>query len=207
MLCGAKRILQLYKGKVYVAFLGKAHKQTFLAIRCRFCKKSRGTRMKIVVLSDTHLPKRKNGLPARLIKELKSTDLIIHAGDWQTLDLYKELQTFAIVAGVYGNVDDEEIARLLPAKQVIEVCNFRIGITHGHGKGKTTEKRAIAAFEGEKVDCIIFGHSHIPIMRYEGDILVFNPGSPTDKRRQKLYSFGVISINDKIEAEHIYFNE
>jgi uncharacterized protein len=50
------------------------------------------------------------------------------------------------------------------------VCGFRIGITHGHGKGKTTKKRAIAAFEDEKVDCIIFGHSHIPVMGFEGDI-------------------------------------
>lgn len=160
--------------------------------------------MKIVVLSDTHLPKKNKGLPARLIEELRGADLIIHAGDWQTLDVYKELQTYARVEGVYGNVDNEEIAGLLPDKKVVEVCGFRIGITHGHGKGQTTEKRAIAAFEDEKVDCIIFGHSHIPAMRYEGDLLLFNPGSPTDKRRQKLFSFGVISISDKMVAEHIF---
>ena len=163
--------------------------------------------MKIVVLSDTHLPKRKKGLPTRLLEELKNADLIIHAGDWQTMDVYKELQSFARVEGVCGNVDGEEISRLLPLEKIVEVCGFRIGVTHGHGKGKTTEKRAIAAFEGEKVDCIIYGHSHIPIKRYEGEILIFNPGSPTDKRRQKQYSFGVISLSDTIEAEHIFFNE
>jgi uncharacterized protein len=163
--------------------------------------------MKIVVISDTHLPKRKKGLPTRLLVELKNADLIIHAGDWTTIDVYKELQSYARVEGVYGNVDGQEIIGMLPFKKMVEVCGFIIGITHGHGKGKTTEKRAIAAFEGEKVDCIIFGHSHIPVNRYEGEILIFNPGSPTDKRRQKQYSFGVITISDKIAVELIYFDE
>lgn len=148
--------------------------------------------MKIVVLSDTHLPKRKKGLPERLLDELKDAELIIHAGDWQTIEVYHELRKYGRVEGVYGNVDEEEIVALLPAKMIVEVGGFRFGITHGHGKGKTTEKRAFAAFEGERVDCIIFGHSHIPVKRYDGDLLIFNPGSPTDKRRQKMFSFGVI---------------
>ncbi|MCM3690642.1 metallophosphoesterase family protein [Neobacillus niacini] len=163
--------------------------------------------MKIVVLSDTHLPKRKKGLPARFLEELQDSHMILHAGDWQTIDVYKELQSYARVEGVYGNVDDQEIIELLPFKKMVEVCGFNIGITHGHGKGKTTEKRAIEAFKGEKVDCIIFGHSHIPVNRYEGEILIFNPGSPTVKRRQKQYSFGMFSISDKIAAELIYFDE
>lgn len=163
--------------------------------------------MKIVVLSDTHLPKRNRGLPARLLDELRDVDLIIHAGDWQTIDVFHQLQAYGRVEGVYGNVDNEEITGLLPSKKIVEAGGFRFGITHAHGKGKTTEKRAIAAFEGEKVDCVIFGHSHIPVKRYEGDLLIFNPGSPTDKRRQKLFSFGVISLSDKITAEHIFFNE
>ncbi len=146
-------------------------------------------------------------MPTRLLEELKNVEIIFHAGDWLTIDVYHELQTYARVEGVYGNVDDEEIIGLLPSKKIVEVGGFTIGITHGHGKGKTTEKRAIAAFEGEKVDCIIFGHSHIPVKRFEGDILIFNTGSPTDKRRQKLFSFGVITLSDKIIAEHIFFNE
>lgn len=163
--------------------------------------------MNIVVISDTHLPKRKMGLPTRLLEQLKDADLIIHAGDWTTIDVYKELQSYARVEGVYGNVDGQEIIELLSFKKIVEVCGFKIGITHGHGKGKTTEKRAIEAFKGEKVDCIIFGHSHIPVNRFEGEILIFNPGSPTDKRRQKQYSFGVITISDKIAAELLYFDE
>src|SRR3954447_22563592 len=106
--------------------------------------------MKIVVISDTHLPKRKKGLPTRLIEELQVADMILHAGDWQTIDVYKQLQSYSRVEGVYGNVDDQEIKALMPSKKIVEVCGYKIGITHGHGKGKTTEKRAIAAFESEK---------------------------------------------------------
>ncbi|MFP7296595.1 metallophosphoesterase family protein [Neobacillus niacini] len=163
--------------------------------------------MNIVVISDTHLPKKKKGLPARLLEELKDTDLIVHAGDWQTIDVYRELQSHAKVEGVYGNVDSQDIIELLPFKKIVEVNGYKIGITHGHGNGKTTEKRAIEVFKDEKVDCIIFGHSHIPVNRLEGEILIFNPGSPTDKRRQKMFSFGVLNISDKIAAELIYFDE
>ncbi|MBV7504554.1 metallophosphoesterase [Bacillus sp. sid0103] len=162
--------------------------------------------MKIVVLSDTHLPKRAKGLPPRLIEELVHADLIIHAGDLQTIDVYIELKSYANVVGVFGNVDGDEIKDLFPENRVIEVCGFKIGITHGHGKGKTTEKRAILAFEGEKLDCLIFGHSHIPIKKSENGILLFNPGSPTDKRRQKKFSFGVMNIGDSLVAEHIFFD-
>lgn len=161
--------------------------------------------MKIIVISDTHMPKRAKSLPSRLLEELKDADLIIHAGDWQTIDVYNQLTAFAKVEGVYGNVDAENIKEMFIEKQIVEVCGFKIGITHGHGTGKTTEKRAIQKFEGEMVDCIIFGHSHIPINKYINGILLFNPGSPTDKRRQEKYSFGVITIDDSLAAEHIFF--
>jgi uncharacterized protein len=162
--------------------------------------------MKIVIISDTHMPKRAKGLPARLTKELADADLIIHAGDWQTIDVVHELQSYAEVEGVFGNVDDEIIKEHFPEKRILELGGFKIGITHGHGKGKTTEKRAIQAFKGEELDCIIFGHSHIPIKKDEDGLLLFNPGSPTDKRRQKLFSFGIFHIGDTIEAEHIFFS-
>lgn len=161
--------------------------------------------MKIVVLSDTHMPKRCKSLPARLIDELKDTDLIIHGGDWQTIEVFHELRFFAKVEGVYGNVDTEEIKGLFPKNRIVDVCGYKLGITHGHGKGKTTEKRAIQAFAEEEVDCIIFGHSHIPIKKYEKEVLLFNPGSPTDKRRQEKYSFGVFYVSDSLETEHIFF--
>lgn len=143
----------------------------------------------------------------KLLEELKNADLIIHAGDWQTVDVYNQLKTFAKVEGVFGNVDDVDIKELFPEKLIVEAGGFKIGITHGHGTGKTTEKRAIQKFADEKVDCIIFGHSHIPIKKYDQGILLFNPGSPTDKRRQEKYSFGLINIGETLEAEHLFFTK
>jgi len=163
--------------------------------------------MKIIVLSDTHMPKKAKALPPRLLEELKGADLIIHAGDWQTVDVYNHLKTFAKVEGVFGNVDGEDIKEMFPEKRIVEAGNYKIGITHGHGTRKTTEKRAVQKFADEKVDCIIFGHSHIPIKKYDQGILLFNPGSPTDKRRQEKFSFGVINIGESLEAEHIFFQK
>ena len=163
--------------------------------------------MKIVVLSDTHFPKGKKGLPTRLLDELKDVDMILHAGDWQTIDVYNELQSYARVEGVYGNVDDHQLLGLLPLKKIVEVGGFKIGITHGHGKGKTTEKRAISVFEGEKVDCIIFGHSHIPVKRFEGDILILTQVRQQTKEDKSSFLLECYPLGDKIAAEHIFFNE
>src|SRR4051794_21464599 len=112
--------------------------------------------MKIIVLSDTHIPKRAKSLPPRLLEELEAADLIIHAGDWQTVDVYNHLKTFTNVEGVFGNVDGEEIKDMFPEKRIVEAGGYKIGITHGHGTGKTTEKRAVQMFADDKVDCIIF---------------------------------------------------
>ncbi|WP_258871352.1 metallophosphoesterase family protein, partial [Halobacillus trueperi] len=83
---------------------------------------------------------------------------------------------------------------------------YRIGIVHGHGEKKTTEKRALESFENGAVDVLIYGHSHIPVLRYFKRTLLFNPGSLTDKRRLPMYSFGKLSLTKAgIHAEHIFF--
>ncbi|WLR48523.1 metallophosphoesterase family protein [Halobacillus litoralis] len=162
--------------------------------------------MKIMVLSDTHMPKKAKQLPERFLEELVDVDAIIHAGDWQTLELYETLKDYAPVYGVYGNVDAEEIQSEFPAKQMLEWEGYRIGLVHGHGEKKTTEKRALEAFKDDGVDVLIYGHSHIPVLRYFKKTLLFNPGSLTDKRRLPMYSFGKISLTkDGIHAEHIFF--
>ncbi|SFE87969.1 metallophosphoesterase family protein [Alteribacillus iranensis] len=161
--------------------------------------------MKVVVLSDTHMNKPEKRLPERLIVELETADLIIHGGDWKIPEVYEQLKQYGTVEGVYGNVDGEDIRALFPAKKVIEREGWRIGLIHGHGEKKTTEKRVTEAFEGEKLDMIIFGHSHLPLLRYSGKTMLFNPGSPTDKRRLPYYSFGILEFNNQLKAEHIFF--
>ncbi|MDQ0220452.1 metallophosphoesterase [Peribacillus cavernae] len=162
--------------------------------------------MKIVVISDTHMPKRGKKLPTSLIEDLQSAQLIIHAGDWQTLDVYQELLTYAPVEGVSGNVDGEDIKERFGEKRILQINGKRIGVVHGHGEKGTTEKRAIAAFAEEDVDLIIFGHSHIPVKKQSDGVMLFNPGSPTDKRRQPAYSYGVITIQGTIHVDHVFYN-
>jgi putative phosphoesterase len=164
--------------------------------------------MKVVILSDTHIPKRAKQLPEALKKGLQEAGLILHAGDWQTPDVYEVLRKYAPVEGVAGNVDGEEIISLFGRKKIVAVENIRIGLVHGDGVHKTTEKRVYEAFAEENVDVIVFGHSHIPLMKELGGRILFNPGSPTDKRRQPQYSYGVLTVTgEDMRLEHIYFDD
>ena len=163
--------------------------------------------MKIVVMSDTHMPKKAKRLPRTLVRDLETADYIIHSGDWQAVELYHELKQYANVIGVTGNVDSPELKRQLKTKEILRAGDFNIGIVHGHGIGKTTEKRAVDTFMMDKVDCIVYGHSHIPVHKETNGILIFNPGSPTDKRRQKEFSYGILTISGEITAEHVFFKD
>ncbi|MBB6454767.1 hypothetical protein HNQ94_003256 [Salirhabdus euzebyi] len=161
--------------------------------------------MKVVVISDTHMPKRGMRFPQTLLKALSDADLIIHLGDWLSIDVYEKLKQFGRIEGVHGNVDTEEIKQLFPAKKILKINEIKIGIVHGHGDKKTTEKRVLEAFEGEEVDCILFGHSHMPLLKFNNKTLLFNPGSAKDKRKMPYYSFGILHIEDDIRAEHIFY--
>lgn len=162
---------------------------------------------RITVLSDTHMPKKAKVLPTALHEDLKGSDLILHAGDWSNWELYEQLNRYAPVEGVAGNVDDAMIIERLGYQRVVLAEGKRIGIVHGHGQGGTTPSRARKAFDDTEVDCILFGHSHIPFKEYVQGVLLFNPGSATDKRRQPRYSYGRILIQDGIlEARHVFYD-
>lgn len=161
--------------------------------------------MNIVILSDTHLPSGKRKLPNQLLQACQTANMIIHAGDWKTAAVYERLTTLAEIKGVFGNADDDDIRTIFPEQERIDVSGFKIGIVHGHGEKQTTEKRAIAAFAEEKMDVIIYGHSHIPHIRYVGRTLLINPGSPTYKRKLPYYSFATLTVTDHIQAELIFF--
>jgi putative phosphoesterase len=149
-------------------------------------------------------------LPERLVRELKKADAVIHAGDWTKLSVYEELSTFAPTDGVAGNNDGPDIIDRFGYRKILTFEGCRIGVVHGHGIGKrtNTEEKALEAFNGIKLEAVIFGHSHIPVHRFAGSTLVFNPGSPTDKRRQLRYSFGIMEINGgKLTAKHIFYDD
>lgn len=162
--------------------------------------------MKIIVTGDTHIRNTKKQLPHCLLKECETADLIIHTGDWSSLEVYRTLSKYTKVVGVHGNVDAAEIRKHFKERELIEVNGFKIGIVHGHGEKKTTEKRALETFEREGADIIIFGHSHIPMIRYYNKVMLMNPGSPTDKRRMPYFSYGILHIGETFRAEIVYFN-
>lgn len=163
---------------------------------------------RITVLSDTHMPRKAKELPASLLEEIRHSDLILHAGDWSNWELYEQLSQYAPVEGVAGNVDDERIIERLGYKKLVEIEGKRIGMVHGHGQGGTTPSRARKAFADTEVDCILFGHSHIPFKEHVQGVLLFNPGSATDKRRQPRYSYGRMLIeNGILEAHHVFYDQ
>jgi putative phosphoesterase len=163
-------------------------------------------RITIGVVSDTHIPKKSRDLPEAVMEGLKGVDLILHAGDINKDYVIYQLEEIAPVQAVAGNTDDDYMCSLLGRKKIIDVGHCRIGLIHGDGEKGTTLERAVKAFEKDGVNCIVFGHSHIPFNEYRNGILCFNPGSPTDKRRQEHYSFGLIHIEErKINGEIIYF--
>jgi putative phosphoesterase len=163
--------------------------------------------MRIGIVADTHMPRSAKKLPDALVKGLQGVHSILHLGDWTSLNVAEWLEQIAPVDGVAGNNDGEAVAARFGRKKVLELAGYRIGMVHGDGIRKTTEARAWEAFAGERVDVILFGHSHIPLGKQEKGVLLFNPGSPTDKRRQPLFSYGILELSDTIDAKHYFYSD
>ncbi len=164
---------------------------------------------KIVVLSDTHIPVRAANIPKQIINEFEDADLIIHAGDFQTIEVVNNLESYGNFVGVLGNMDSDDVAEKLSEKIIIGIKDndkeFKIGVTHGSGQPEGIEQRVLNFFE-EKLDCIIFGHSHRPFNQKLNSTLMFNPGSCTDTVFATINTFGILKINDEIKGEIIKIN-
>jgi len=160
--------------------------------------------MRIVVISDTHIPERAADIPEAILEILKSADMAIHVGDFTSSTVLNKLKSACkVIKGVSGNMDPKEIREELPEKDIIVVKNYRIGVMHGHGAPDRLIGMLSEAFKDDGVDMIIFGHSHRGFNEKIGKILFFNPGSATDKIFSPYNSYGIIEINDKIEASII----
>ncbi len=161
--------------------------------------------MKIGILSDTHIPGRAKCLPPALYEIFDGVELIIHAGDVVDEQVLSDLSVIAPVEAVAGNMDPEMLTDRLGRKKILTLTKFRIGLIHGDaGKGSSTPKRALAAFAQEGVDCVVFGHSHRPYCHLEKGVLLFNPGSPTDRRREPRHSCGIITLGKEIIPKIVY---
>lgn len=157
--------------------------------------------MLIGVLSDTHLPRRGRELPMVLLETLEKADLILHAGDFTTLSVLQRLKDLAPVKAVYGNVDSDDILETLNQSEEFCLEGLSIGLIHGFGTRGTTKSRVMEAFPFAQ--CIIYGHSHVPGIEISGSQLLFNPGSPTDKRTAAFPTYGLLSIKPGILTAEI----
>ena len=162
--------------------------------------------MKIGVLSDTHIPNRAKSLPPILLETFQGVDHILHAGDITGDSVLYELEAIAPVTAVAGNMDSWDVYDRFGEKKIERFGRFRFGLYHGHGFKLRTADRALERFQDDRVDCIVFGHSHMPYCKYHGNILLFNPGSPTDKRMNRYYSFGIIETGEVLSPRIIFFN-
>jgi len=150
-----------------------------------------------VVIADTHLPRRASALPAGLIPYLERADLILHAGDLMDPTLLDELAAYAPVRAVGGNLDPPE-ARL-PETVEFEFGGVRIAMIHDSGPKRGRRNRMRRRFPGARV--VVFGHSHIPWLEDE-ELLLLNPGSPTDRRRQPEHTFALLCVEGgEVRAE------
>ena len=151
----------------------------------------------IGIISDTHIPHFKK-LPGAIWEHFAGVELIIHAGDLSILSVIDELETIAPVVAVHGNVEEDEVIHALPIKREIVVGHCRIGIVHILGDSHNRER--IARQEFPNARCVIFGHSHIPWNEDRNGLLLFNPGSATDRRKQARCSMGLLHIDDEAES-------
>jgi putative phosphoesterase len=160
--------------------------------------------MKIGVISDTHISDKTQELPVKIKEAFKGVDMIIHVGDLVELSVLEKLRKICSdVRGVCGNMDPQEVRKTLREKEIITAGKYRIGVMHGIGAPVNLIDVTTEAFKNDRVDAIIFGHSHNGLNMVKNGILYFNPGSPTDKVYAKVNSVGIIEVNDKIEGRII----
>jgi len=139
---------------------------------------------RLLILADTHLPKRARDLPGEVWDAVEAADLVVHAGDWVDVRLLDELEERSRrLVGVHGNNDHGVLRERLPEVARVEVEGIRLGVVHETGQAKGREERCSAAYAD--LDVLVFGHSHIPWdTTSDTGLRLLNPGSPTDRRRQ-----------------------
>ncbi|MEU1665355.1 metallophosphoesterase [Streptomyces sparsogenes] len=151
--------------------------------------------MRLLLMADTHVPRRARELPEELLAEVARADVVVHAGDWvdtATLDLLQARSRRLI--GVYGNNDGPELRARLPEVAYAELGGVRVGVVHETGPARGREARCAERFP--ELEVLVFGHSHIPWDSVAGDRLrLLNPGSPTDRRRQPYRTYMTAEVS------------
>jgi uncharacterized protein len=158
--------------------------------------------MLIAVISDTHLPRGARRLPDACVERIAAADLLLHAGDFVTVEVLRDLEAIGPpLAAVHGNVDSAELRRLLPGERVVEAGNARIALVHDAGPRRGRLPRMRRRF-GDRARAVVFGHSHLPMHEVGPDgFQIFNPGSPTERRRAPAHTMGLA----RLEGDSVTF--
>lgn len=160
--------------------------------------------MRVAVISDTHMTGTgARRLPARCAELIAGSDLVVHAGDIMTVDALAEIEAIGPpLRAVTGNMDGWDLRGRLPETAEIDVGGATLAVVHDAGPAAGRLERMRRRFP--TADAVVFGHSHIPLHERDGDFQIFNPGSPTDRRRSPTHSMGIALVEDgRIEFELI----
>ena len=150
--------------------------------------------MLIAIISDTHLPRGARRLPEACVERIAAADLLLHAGDFSTAETLRELEAIGPpLMAVHGNVDGADVRRLLPAERVVEAAGARIAMVHDAGPSHGRLERMRREY-GARADALVFGHSHLPLHEEAADFQIFNPGSPTERRRAPEHTMGLARV-------------
>lgn len=160
--------------------------------------------MLVAVISDTHLPKRSRRLPARCLELIAAADAVIHAGDVAATKALREIEAASsALYAVHGNVDEPALQRELPATREVRLGERRLAIIHDAGPAQGRLRRLRGRFP--QADAVVFGHSHLPLHEHAGGFQIFNPGSPTERRRAPQRSMGLLRIGSSgLSFEHVW---
>ena len=157
--------------------------------------------VQVVVLADTHAPRRWRVCPPRVAEHLRAGDHILHAGDVCTAAVLAELAQYAPVTAVLGNNDGSDVAEWgAPRTAELDLDGLKVSMVHDSGAAAGRLTRLRRRFPG--ADLVVFGHSHIPLDESAPGtpglriFRIFNPGSPTDRRRQPHGTLGLLQIQD-----------
>ena len=152
--------------------------------------------MLIALISDTHLPRGSRRLPDACVERIREADLLLHAGDFTAVETLRELEALGPpLLGVHGNVDGAELRRFVPAERVVEAGGARIAMVHDGGP-RTGRLERLRLVYGERADAVVFGHTHLPLHEEIGGFQIFNPGSPTERRRAPRHTMGIARVED-----------
>jgi uncharacterized protein len=149
--------------------------------------------VRVAILADTHAPRRWKACPPRVAKHLRDADVILHAGDVCTAGVLDELAGYAPVHAVLGNNDGPDVAAWgAPETLELDLTGLRVAMIHDSGPADGRAARMRRRFPD--ADLVVFGHSHIPMDQTNAGVRIFNPGSPTDRRRQPHGTIGIVDI-------------